>query len=229
MGGGRLCIRRRGQGGAWGVSNLTLTLTPYDYYYDDNDLRTLTVTVTLTLPYSFLYYSKFTKPNFPDEMKTEEEIRATLKPRLLSRIDTYLQAKIEAGAEAAPLATAVGPPASPSTPAAPGPSRFTIPRGNRGGLSIREQGQRFQISVYLGFSLPGVRRKPNRLHGTFDTHEDARHALDYVYMLIHGFNPYSNVYYHMDIPFYFPNEVKGKTKKQIRAALMALRPKEEEE
>ena len=37
MAGGRLCIRRRGQGGAWGVSNLTLTLTPYDYYYDDDD------------------------------------------------------------------------------------------------------------------------------------------------------------------------------------------------
>ena len=81
--------------------------------------------MTLTLPYSFLYYSKFTKPNFPDEMKTEEEIRATLRPRLLSHIDTYLQAKIEAGAEAAPHATAVGPPASPSTPAAPGPSNST--------------------------------------------------------------------------------------------------------
>ena len=37
MAGGRPCIRRRGQGGAWGVSNLTLTLTPYDYYDDDDD------------------------------------------------------------------------------------------------------------------------------------------------------------------------------------------------
>ena len=83
------------------------------------------MTVTLTLPYSFLYYSKFTKPNFPEEMKTEEDIRATLRPRLLSHIDTYLQAKIEPGAEAAPHATAVGPPASPSTPAAPGPSNST--------------------------------------------------------------------------------------------------------
>ena len=36
MGGGRLCIRRRGQVDAWGVSNLTLTLTPYDYYDDDD-------------------------------------------------------------------------------------------------------------------------------------------------------------------------------------------------
>ena len=78
--------------------------------------------MTLTLPYSFLYYSKFTNPNFPDEMKTEEEIRATLRPLLLSDIDTYLQAKIESGG---PLATAVGPPASPSTPAAPGPSNST--------------------------------------------------------------------------------------------------------
>ena len=121
------------------------------------------MTVTLTLPYSFLYYSKVTKPNFPNEMKSEEEIRATLRPRLLSHIDTYLQAKIEAGAEAPPLTTAVGPPASASVTGPVVTRRGRVVQQPRKlSEAIESQDERteshWQAGTSGGSSMPRLRR-----------------------------------------------------------------------